>query len=429
MSHQAAARRISALALVLDALHAAAGAPPAYTIQDLGVVPGGGFGFGILINQTGQAIGYQNRTTSGNSPRTGVFWSQAAATDMFPDISDATLIQPQSLNDLGVAIVTVYRPGAAGVSYRWHDGIRASDFVVAPTGTTLPIPWDINNAGLIAGNAIIPATARQTIIRWSADGQTPTVLGTLGGEAAPTHMNSAGDIVGFSYPDPNNNGHIHPFVIRSDQILDLSSTSTTLLNGEAHWISENGLVCGWVFTDVPFGLRNPAAWDAANQRTLLPHLPTSDGQGIAYGINSAGTAVGWNSDSFYGSVAVLWDHGTVYNLAQLIPGGLPDGWVYLAEGRGINDRGQIIGWGSRTISPTQGDIRAFLMTPVQTCYANCDGSTLAPFLNVNDFVCFLQHFASADSYANCDGSTTPPVLNMDDYMCFMDRFAAGCSAP
>jgi hypothetical protein len=61
------------------------------------------------------------------------------------------------------------------------------------------------------------------------------------------------------------------------------------------------------------------------------------------------------------------------------------------------------------------------------CYANCDGSTTAPVLNVGDFSCFLNAFASGDSYANCDGSTTPPVLNVADFSCFLNAFAAGCS--
>ncbi len=60
------------------------------------------------------------------------------------------------------------------------------------------------------------------------------------------------------------------------------------------------------------------------------------------------------------------------------------------------------------------------------CYANCDGSTLAPILNVLDFSCFLNKFAAGDPYANCDGSTTPPVLNVLDFGCFLNKFAAGC---
>jgi hypothetical protein len=62
-----------------------------------------------------------------------------------------------------------------------------------------------------------------------------------------------------------------------------------------------------------------------------------------------------------------------------------------------------------------------------SCYPNCDSSTLAPALNVADFICFLNRFAAADPYANCDSSTNPPVLNVIDFTCFSNRFAAGCS--
>jgi hypothetical protein len=63
---------------------------------------------------------------------------------------------------------------------------------------------------------------------------------------------------------------------------------------------------------------------------------------------------------------------------------------------------------------------------VSVCYPNCDGSTVAPILNIADFVCFQQQFAAGASYANCDGSTAPPVLNIADFVCFQQHFAAGC---
>jgi hypothetical protein len=66
------------------------------------------------------------------------------------------------------------------------------------------------------------------------------------------------------------------------------------------------------------------------------------------------------------------------------------------------------------------------ITEGSSCYANCDGSTTAPVLNVLDFTCFLNKFAAGDAYANCDGSTVPPVLNVLDFTCFLNRFAAGC---
>jgi len=68
----------------------------------------------------------------------------------------------------------------------------------------------------------------------------------------------------------------------------------------------------------------------------------------------------------------------------------------------------------------------FVEYPAPCCYANCDGSTVPPILNVSDFTCFLNKFAAGDSYANCDGSTTPPILNVNDFICFQTRFAAGC---
>ncbi|MFN0131525.1 MAG: hypothetical protein ACKVW3_03180, partial [Phycisphaerales bacterium] len=73
---------------------------------------------------------------------------------------------------------------------------------------------------------------------------------------------------------------------------------------------------------------------------------------------------------------------------------------------------------------------------VVMCYANCDGSVIAPTLNVNDFACFQNRFAAASSlpaaqqltdYANCDQSTIPPVLNVNDFTCFLNKFAAGCN--
>jgi hypothetical protein len=62
----------------------------------------------------------------------------------------------------------------------------------------------------------------------------------------------------------------------------------------------------------------------------------------------------------------------------------------------------------------------------ESCYANCDESTVAPILNVNDFICFSNRFAADDPYANCDASTVVPVLNVNDFTCFLNKYATGC---
>jgi hypothetical protein len=69
------------------------------------------------------------------------------------------------------------------------------------------------------------------------------------------------------------------------------------------------------------------------------------------------------------------------------------------------------------------------------CYGNCDSSTTAPVLNVEDFTCFINAFAAGQAlphvqqiqhYGNCDHSITPPVLNVEDFTCFINAFASGC---
>jgi trimeric autotransporter adhesin len=96
----------------------------------------------------------------------------------------------------------------------------------------------------------------------------------------------------------------------------------------------------------------------------------------------------------------------------------------------------IFAGGTLNIGPaTRHVVRYDLCNLQEPCYANCDGSTAAPILNVGDFMCFINEFAAGTSlphsqqvehYANCDGSTTAPALNVDDFTCFITRFAAGC---
>jgi len=83
--------------------------------------------------------------------------------------------------------------------------------------------------------------------------------------------------------------------------------------------------------------------------------------------------------------------------------------------------------GQPTVTDSAGLVTQFTGESTGSCYANCDGSTVAPVLNVNDFLCFQWQFFAGTPYANCDGSTTPPVLNANDFSCFLTRFAAGCT--
>lgn len=117
--------------------------------------------------------------------------------------------------------------------------------------------------------------------------------------------------------------------------------------------------------------------------------------------------------------------GVVENLAQFAvssdvgsgPSGRP---TYLSES------GELVMY-LRTFSGLLGFREALAMLRLPAaCYVNCDRSTAAPVLNVDDFACFVNRFAAGDPWANCDGSTAPPVLNANDFVCFLGEYAAGC---
>jgi trimeric autotransporter adhesin len=93
------------------------------------------------------------------------------------------------------------------------------------------------------------------------------------------------------------------------------------------------------------------------------------------------------------------------------------------------------GGGFNIHAPTRYIARYYTCNHPGPCYPNCDASSIAPILNVEDFTCFINEFVGGlalppsqqlDHYANCDQSTTPPILNVSDFTCFINAFAQGC---
>jgi hypothetical protein len=63
------------------------------------------------------------------------------------------------------------------------------------------------------------------------------------------------------------------------------------------------------------------------------------------------------------------------------------------------------------------------IVPRRRCGADCDGDAV---LTPSDLACFLQRFAAGDAWANCDGSTSEPALDVQDFACFLELYIAGC---
>ncbi len=416
--------------------------PPMYTIQELPLLPSqppGSTGDAYLLNNSGLIAGMHSRDYLGGSPMAGVAWNMGGpALDLTAAHPDASWVNFFDLNDQGTILAQVVLPGQpAQPIFRWRNGTIEFGFADAPpgiAGSGFVGVYCINNAGVMAGGcSILPTSGTRSIsriFRWGADGHNPLDLGNLGGDALPQGMNDSGDIVGASYLDVNGTVGAHPFVYRAglQAMVDLSGSYVDHARGVAYAINNGGAVCG--ITRDPNNETVPTAWAADGTRTLLPM--NGGTHGFADDINEAGIIVGSVVDlPVANGGAAIWEHGQIYEIASRVSNLAADGWDVLYRARAINDRGQIVGYGSRQVEPTRWDLRGFLLTPVTVCPANCDGSTVTPVLNIADFTCFLTKFAAgcadpAACYANCDGSTGSPFLNVADFTCFLGRFAQGC---
>ena len=197
-------------------------------------------------------------------------------------------------------------------------------------------------------------------------------------------------------------------------IVGLSRSMVSLNSGwEAFRWTQAGMVG---LGDLPGGAVLSAAYATNANGSIIVGSAGVQGSCGPFGCQTAPRAFVW--DATHG----LRDLNVV--LAEL---GLNlNGWV-LTEARGISANGRVIvGTGTNPVGNVEAWRVDLGIPSPPPCYANCDGSTVGPILNVNDFTCFMNRYAGGDPYANCDGSTVVPVLNVNDFTCFMNKYAAGC---
>ncbi len=180
------------------------------------------------------------------------------------------------------------------------------------------------------------------------DGQ-PYDIGSLGGNTYAYGLNATGVIVGASIT----NGELHAFRHDSSGIQDLNALfpegGITLTAARA--VNASGNIAGWGITN---GITQPFLITDTNL-TLIPLL-TDSTNGFAYAINASDSVVG-TGETTNGNRAFLWREGNLLDLNDCIA--TNSGWI-LREATGINDNGQIVGWGH-----VNGEIHAFLLTPNQ----------------------------------------------------------------
>jgi probable HAF family extracellular repeat protein len=206
-------------------------------------------------------------------------------------------------------------------------------------------------------------------------------LGTLGGKNSSINwngINDPGEAVGMSetsVPDPNGEDvcgfgtHLTclPFLWKNGVMRGLPPVGGN--NGQASAINNRGQIAGYaengiVDSTCPPGITNnridlPVLWDKGKAQTL----PTigSDPDGVAYGINNQGQAVGYSGTCTAANYAVVWENGTATALPDL---GDPGAIAYA-----INSHGQIVGQAVNSDG-----------TPLAALWQNNTATSLGPLL-------------------------------------------------
>ncbi|MBN1343397.1 MAG: thrombospondin type 3 repeat-containing protein [Phycisphaerae bacterium] len=242
-----------------------------------------------------------------------------------------------------VAMAVVDSGECVGMAWTGSEYRKAVHWSAGGMATVLPAlggapehdseAWDINSAGQVVGSSVNSSGWWRATL-W-VNGQ-PTDLGTLGGSESWAYgINNAASvqIVGASEHDEYD-GLCHAFLWQNGEMTDLG----VLVEGTesfARAINSSGQIVG----------------SSGDHAFIYSGGFMSDlGLGTACDINDSGDVVGNRPE-----VPFLYKDGQLISLNNLLPDGST--WC-LYEAWGINNAGQIVGWGDH-----DGQTRAFLMMP------------------------------------------------------------------
>lgn len=256
-----------------------------------------------------------------------------------------------SINDAGLAVGWALDGGGLRRPVAWSNGIPVD---LGTLGGDRGEARGVNQEGKVVGQARNAGTDARAFLWTETAGMTELPM-TLGGNcSAASAINRTGLVAGNGRR-PDEKTHAVRFDPGTSALVDLGT-----LGGDdsfANGINDAGHVVG--LSDAADNTFRPFFWSPQTGMLDLfgaGHLGSPNG--AAYDLNAAGEVVGYgNINEDYDSHAFLWTRSAgLVDLNQRILG--PPGLV-LAGASGINDAGQITGWGS-----LNGQRVAFVLTPV-----------------------------------------------------------------
>jgi probable HAF family extracellular repeat protein len=395
---------------------AAIGAPPggssfAYAVSADGLVV---VGYQTTIINPGPPVVVQNeaiRWTSG-AGRVGLGDLAGGATESraFAASADGSVIVGYSASTSGPEAFRWTATSMVGLGDLAGGIFNSSASGVSADGTQV--------SGYASGAAGIEG------FRWVSPGPV-TGLGDLSGgifSSAATGVSSDGSVIVGSSISINGTEAFR--WVAPGPMSGLGDLAGGAFNSSAAAVSTDGSVV--VGSSISANGPEAYRWKFGSGMIGLSDLPGGVFSSGAAAVSADGNVIVGYGTTGLGGRAFIWDSisGMRDLELYLVSLGLDlTGWR-LDAATGISADGTVIvGYGAAPGLIQTG----WVATVPRFCYANCDASTGSPTLSANDFLCFLNKFATAEPYANCDGSTPSPVLSANDFLCFLNAYADGCS--
>jgi probable HAF family extracellular repeat protein len=324
-----------------------------YKVAEIHDLPGvcsittlGGCGIAAYgINQLGQVTGLEFQSIY--FPIVNCFLYSKGTTHDLGNLPGANECWAMGINDSGQISGSAFTDHTVQ-AFLYSNGVFQGLGSLTPLGYSYG--YGINNSGQMTGQVDTNGTGFFHAFLYS-DGVIND-LGTLpnGTASLGKGINNIGQITGYG-----DTGNVtHAFIYQGDQLVDIGTLpGGTMSQGAA--INDHGQVTG--FSNTANAGNHAVRYTHGKMRDLGVLHGTSESSGSA--LNKYGDVVGSAGDPKTGfQHAFLYTDGIMKDLNNLIP--RKSGWI-LQGASGINDRGEIIGFG--TLNGGNGVPQAFILTP------------------------------------------------------------------
>jgi probable HAF family extracellular repeat protein len=317
----------------------------AYTVVDLGVLPGGSFSSASAVNDAGMVVGAADAA----GPQHAFSYSGGGLQDLHT-LPGGASSGANAVNDLGQAAGSSQVAGGDEHAFRSAPGGGPLQDIGTLPGGSFAIAKGVNNAGIVVGDSDEAGGPPVTNHAFLYDGAMHELTGFGGVFTHANAINDAGLVVGQGALPTADLSQLHARAFRYDGggYFDLGTLGGD--SSAAYAISDNGLIAGQA--DTGDATQHAFLYDAAGMHDLGA---LTAGISIARGVNNAGMVVGDPGVSVTPGYAFVYAGGQLLNLNSLIPAG--SGWS-LDMATGINNAGQIVGSGT-----INGQTHAYLLTP------------------------------------------------------------------